>query len=605
MDDNNRKIDNTRRIEEQDYDMYNDYDEEELIDFGDEEDIEEDSDNDLDFDEDYDGYEEYSEDDWDEEPDTFAEGYEEDEGIEDENGEVLERNSQFTGNIEDDYDEGEVDFDEDYDEYESEDYEEEEKDEYETEEPAIKEYEDEEPESEEQYSETPDGEDELVDFGDVDDFGVTVDLAESGLKDDDSLDEFNIIGRDDSSFISNTGDIVVQDRNDTGDNFKLKYIDIQNIAVVGRIRASKNVDSLVQSIKSTGLLEPLIVAPLETKGFYVLIHGYRRIIACAKSGITSIPCVINNKISTTDIPILEALYNHSKKYSIKETIAYIEYLEKEKGILSASMIEYLLQMPSGDYTKLKDILSDDDDDIVSALLNEQLTISQAFKKLEQRRKKESKEEQEMKQTAKVYVDGEDNTVDKIAGSGEEGDDSSILSDEEIANLSISAADLKDIEDRDLDEMVEESKKMDGFEPNKQDYRNREILDPALRKAVLVRDDNTCQCCGLTGQEYTEVFDIHHIVEVYLGGSDDIDNLITTCVICHKLIHLGARGELFIRPSDEMTEEEKTKFKKILALSNVIRRGMAQKNMKKEELKKLDKAETIGRTKPGTARQVAT
>ena len=55
-------------------------------------------------------------------------------------------------------------------------------------------------------------------------------------------------------------------------------------------------------------------------------------------------------------------------------INYIDYLEKEKGILSASMIEYLLQMNSGDYTKLKDILNDDDDDIVSKLMDGTYTI---------------------------------------------------------------------------------------------------------------------------------------------------------------------------------------------------------------------------------------
>ena len=458
----------------------------------------------------------------------------------------------------------------------------------------------EEQDSDEQDSDDSDDSEEGQDI--ADDYGVTVSLEDSGLNDNDS---FDVILSGENTFMDTNGDIVVQDRDDNGERFELKYIDIANIAVTNRIRSNKNVDSLVQSIKSTGLLQPLTVAPLATDGLYVLIAGFRRILACAKAGIKSIPCIVNKKINVPDVPILEALYNHNCNYTMKEIVDYINYLEKEKGISSASMIEYLLQMDSGDYTKLKDVLNDNDDDIVSALMNGQLTIAQAFKKLEQRRKKESKEEKELKKAEQVYGDAEESGADKLAGSGEEADEDVALTDDEIAELSISADDLNNVDDKSLDEMVEEGKNMEGFEPNKQDYKNREILDPALRKAVLARDNNTCQCCGLTGQEYTEVFDIHHKVEVYLGGTDDIDNLLTTCIICHKMIHLYSRGELHIRPNDELTPEEQKKFKRVILLGMKIREGMAMKHMKKEELKKVDKAETIGRTKPGTPRQLAT
>ena len=444
----------------------------------------------------------------------------------------------------------------------------------------------------------------------IDDSSYIDDSIEETIDFGDSSSEIitdNVIEYTGDSVISSDGTIVVQDKDRDNNSFKLVYIDINNIAVTNRIRKSINVDSLVKSIRSTGLLTPIVVVPLKTDGMYALIDGYRRLIACARTGITMIPCVINTKINTPDIPILEALYNHSSSYHIKELIEYIDYLEKEKGILSASMIEYLLQLDAGDYTKLKDVLNDDDEDIVSALLNEQITIGQAFKKLEQRRKKESKEQKELKNAAKVYEDTAESGAESLAGSGEEGSDELALSDEEIASLAISPSDLSDVDDNkeDLDNMIEESKQMDGFEPNKQDYKNREILDPSLRKAVLARDDNTCQCCGLHGPEYVDVFDIHHIVEVYLGGNDALENLITECTVCHKLIHKYARGELYMRPTAEMTPEEVIKFKKIIKLGNVIREGMRKRNMKVEDLKKVDKADTIGRTKPGTPSQQAT
>ena len=137
------------------------------------------------------------------------------------------------------------------------------------------------------------------------------------------------------------------------------------------------------------------------------MSGFRRLLACAKVGIKRVPCIINNKVSVPEIPVLEAMYQQSKPYSIKEIVDYIDYLENEKGIMSPSMIEHLLQLESGDYTKLKDILNDNDDDIVSRLMNGQLTIGMVFKKLEQRRKNESKESQDIKRAEKVYEDEEE------------------------------------------------------------------------------------------------------------------------------------------------------------------------------------------------------
>ena len=89
----------------------------------------------------------------------------------------------------------------------------------------------------------------------------------------------------------------------------------------------------------------------------------------------------------------------------------------------------------------------------------------------------------------------------------------------------------------------------------------------------------------------------------LGGDDSEDNLITACIVCHKLVHMFARGTLFIRPYSEMTESEQNKFKRIVKLGTKIRLDMRAKNMSREQLKKVDNADTIGRTKPGTG-QVA-
>lgn len=427
----------------------------------------------------------------------------------------------------------------------------------------------------------------------------------SGLDDDDDKPDtmYKNITRE-NEFISSTSDIVVMNPSDSGDTFRFEYIDIEKIAVPPkRIRSNGSVEDLVKSIKSTGLLKPIDVIPTNAQGIYVLIDGYRRIMACARAGRRSIPCIINTKIDVPEIPIIEAMYNHQRKYTIKEQIEYIDYLEKQKGIMSASMIEYLLQMNSGDYTKLKDILNDNDDDIVSKLMDGQFTIDQAFKKLEQRRKKESVEERELKKAARVYDEDPESGVKEIADSGELSD-SDELSEDEISKLAISAGELEEVDEEDLGEMVEDGKNVPGFKPHKQDPKYRERLDPDLRKSVLARDNNTCQICKTcSGQMYVGVLDVHHIQEVYLGGTDDIDNLITACTVCHKMIHQYGRGDLYIPKKEELNSaEEEAKIKRIVKLGNIIRKGMAAKGMKLDQLKKLDRAETIGRTKPGSEQE---
>ena len=55
-----------------------------------------------------------------------------------------------------------------------------------------------------------------------------------------------------------------------------------------------------------------------------------------------------------------------------------------------------------------------------------------------------------------------------------------------------------------------------------------------RAHALDRDNYTCQCCG---KKHVRL-EVHHIIFRSLGGSDALENLITLCEKCHKLIHDG-------------------------------------------------------------------
>lgn len=432
------------------------------------------------------------------------------------------------------------------------------------------------------------------------------------------------------SFLDENGNVRVMDTEASGETFELIKIKYENLGYSKRIRTSKNVDDLTSSIRSTGLLNPIVVAPSVTEGVYAIIDGYRRILACSKVGIKEIPAIVNRKITTKEIAVVEALYNHKKPYTMQEIVDYIEYLEKEKGITDPPTVEYLLDLNNGDYSKLKDILSDNDEEIVSKLLEGQLTIGEAFKRLEKRRSKETREEKDIKKAGKVYNEGGGteesalNNSGEMADSGEESeeDKGSRLTADQIAALAVDPSKIdSEIEDKSLDEMIAESDKTEGFEPHQQKVGEREYLDPAIKKAVLARDKFTCQCCGIgkdDSESYVSVMDAHHIIPVFLGGKDtsesgvtNIDNIVTLCIICHKMVHEFSTGDLHLpreRKADEVAEmsveereqykKEQTRFKKVVYFGDLIRKAMAQRGINRKEFKKQHPSNAIGRRKPG-------
>lgn len=406
--------------------------------------------------------------------------------------------------------------------------------------------------------------------------------------------DYNLI-ENDNNFIDEDGNIKLM--SDYDEAFELRYVSIKDILVSdNRVRKGINVDALRKSIRSTGLLNPIVVAPVATENKYILVSGFKRLISCAKEGKATIPCVINKKIRTSELSILEVLYNHYSAYKMSEIVDFIEYLEREKGITNPSIIEYVMQLEDGDYTKLKDILNDNDEEIIDRLMKGEYSISTAFKKLEARRKKESKENKEIKQASKVFSEDSDNMG--VTDTGESvGEDNIVLSEDELKNLGL-GSELEGLEDKDLGDMVKESENIGNFEPEVQKVGERHPVDPAIRKAVMSKFNDTCQCCGEGGESYVLVNDFHHIVPVFLGGADSIDNATCLCCKCHRQVHLHARGQLFLPDLDTLNDDEKNKFKKILAYGNIIRKAMEARGMKLNEYKKNDNIDKVGRDLPG-------
>lgn len=62
------------------------------------------------------------------------------------------------------------------------------------------------------------------------------------------------------------------------------------------------------------------------------------------------------------------------------------------------------------------------------------------------------------------------------------------------------------------------------------YYNYNILTDKLRRDVKSRDNYQCSVCGATTG-----LEVHHIIKVKHGGTNEMDNLITLCSSCHRAI----------------------------------------------------------------------
>lgn len=401
-------------------------------------------------------------------------------------------------------------------------------------------------------------------------------------------------------FYGSSGQIIIAD---TTEPFGFEVINIDKIVVVDRLRKvnTEAVQPMVQSIKSNGLLTPIVVSSKTENDTYILLDGFRRLLACKILGKEEISCVVNPNVKDTSAEVIEALYNRNARYSMLEIVDCVNKFEK-MGITSPTTFEYLLQLDIGDYTKLRDVLNDNDDEIVTKLLSGELDIKGAYRKLEARRKKESKLEQERQLTEKALGDSSTD-LGKVGVDLKQGEvsDSDIDEDEPTSQAMQRTKDSIEQDADNIDLSTSDSLK----EANVQISGKRERLDPKLRKSVLARDNNTCQICKqISGGEYTEVLDVHHIIPAFLNKQkmgickDEMDNLVTACVICHKLIHLDSRGDLYIRNESELTDAEKEKFKRVKAYSKIIKDGIKSEGKGLEYLKEHDNVDTIGRSLNG-------
>lgn len=75
----------------------------------------------------------------------------------------------------------------------------------------------------------------------------------------------------------------------------------------------KNIDSLANSIKENGVIQPIIVTSKKETGVHHIIAGERRYLASMRAGLLTIPCVVRADESDASILLLQLLENDQRE----------------------------------------------------------------------------------------------------------------------------------------------------------------------------------------------------------------------------------------------------------------------------------------------------
>ena len=92
---------------------------------------------------------------------------------------------------------------------------------------------------------------------------------------------------------------------------------------------------------------------------------------------------------------------------------------------------------------------------------------------------------------------------------------------------------------------------------------RKTLSAKISKLIHQEANSTCPFCG---ERNVSSLEIHHIEEIYNGGTDEPDNLILVCANCHSAITIG-----------DISKEEVIKKKKLLKL-NALSKAVTPANV---------------------------
>ena len=324
---------------------------------------------------------------------------------------------------------------------------------------------------------------------------------------------------------------------------------------------------LTQSVKELGILTPIHV--MLTEGYksylesgetepwtkeefgdkYILIDGFRRVWAGLTNKLEYAPAVIwdfNDMDLAMDLLTpLSLLLNKTQRRDWSEVWGLYQILETT-ALMTPATLEYLLQLEPGDAMKLKDVMLSGYEEVIEGLIHEGKSLQQSYNALQKLRKEENQLELD-DQRSLSDIEGADGVVgDVTSGNGQ-------LSYEEVKKL-------LEFDESDIDNMTDEEfidlagGKDDGVVI---DRRAGEDIPKELKQAALARDNYSCQISGTgldSGLKMTmamSVLQVHHIIPLYLGGKNTLDNLVTLRMDLHTWVHVIERlgGKIGMSPEE--------------------------------------------------------
>lgn len=391
------------------------------------------------------------------------------------------------------------------------------------------------------------------------------------------------------------------------ERIKIKQIGFTEPIKRGR---KKTMTGLTASVKDIGVVVPIHVMLTEEGDLddgedddfkYILVDGVRRVFGAMKNGIEEVDAIVwdfEDKEQGMELALtLSLVLNRAQKREWSEIWDLYQVLELQTSITPGTL-EYLLQLNGGDAMKLKDVMLCDYDEPKQMLLNNEKDLEACYKLLQKLRKEED-------QLAKEDATGFSDTVEgaeDVVSNNIETEDGGQLSDQDVLELLEmvdTLDDLDEVSEDDFDEM----NKMDDDYVDAQKVGDRHPLDPALRQAVLQKDNFTCQCCGmrLIGARLGLIA-VHHCLPVHVGGKDTLDNLITLDVSCHLTLHVMERngGSILMSKEDfeSLTENEQISLKKALKLARIAIEADKRKGLSKKDVQELTR-DAIRHPMPGT------
>lgn len=366
----------------------------------------------------------------------------------------------------------------------------------------------------------------------------------------------------------------------------------------------KTMIGLTQSVKDMGILTPIHVMKVAEEGAtedykYVLIDGLRRMFGAIKNGMTEICATVwdfEDKEKGMELLLpLSLILNRQQKRQWSEVWDLYRILELQSAITPGTL-EFLLQLEAGDAMRLKDVMLCDYSEVKEALLSGEKNLDACYKMLQKMRKDED-------QLGKDDATGFGDTVDgaeEVAGDVTEGSEQ--LTDQDVLELLEMADNLDDDSEVSSDDFSDMSTPDSAF-VDQQKVGERHPLDPALRQAVLARDDFTCRCCGMRmiGVRLGLIA-VHHILPVHVGGKDTMENLVTLCLNCHNSLHCIERngGTIMMSEKDfnNLFPSEKSSLKRALKFARIAIEADKRRGMSKEQVAAVTK-DVLRHPMPGT------